>query len=239
MISPHYLERYPHFSSTIWISSKEDPQISNFNLFVNIILNRPNPSTYTRLLTNYPLSEQTIGKPSMALLFCHSNNYPVTLPNILGKTILTFRWNRVAVGKRVSCKPWYTHAGGQMIYDLTVSVLTARSRTRILAFVVNACSVSGAIRAQDAFGTTPFVGISYVLVSASTGARAVLFPTQGVCATGRRDARCQSLRLDDNRLCYKNNVLIFWTIEKTLSYFGSSKTDHPHILTGTRSWVYD
>lgn len=80
-----------------------------------------------------------------------------------GSRIITWWWWQVAKSERISRVSWSAGTRGQMVYDLAISILTARSRTRVLTFVSDASSVRRTIRVEDTLRSTSFVRIAYVI----------------------------------------------------------------------------
>ena len=90
-----------------------------------------------------------------------------------------------------------------MVNYLTIGVLSARSRARVLAFITQARSVRGAIGIQHAFGSTAFVGISKVFRQTGASAGAVLLSAHRVRSARRRRARRRSLFANGIRRTYE------------------------------------
>jgi hypothetical protein len=79
-----------------------------------------------------------------------------------------------------------------VIDHLTVRVLTASSRTRVLTFVSEAGSVGGTIRVDDALGATSFVRVAEVFRQTRARSGATLLSAHRVRSAWRRGARSRT-----------------------------------------------
>lgn len=86
-------------------------------------------------------------------------------------------------------KSWHTSARGQVINNLTNSILATYSWTGIEAFVSYTCLIGGTVRVKNTLRSTTFIGITYVLGKATTRPCVILLLTNGIGSTRWRGAR--------------------------------------------------
>jgi len=87
--------------------------------------------------------------------------------------------------------PWTAGARRQVIHNLTIGVLSARSWTWVLALVTNAGFVGGAVSVQDTFRPAALVRIANIFWEANTGSSSTLFTANRISP-----ARCWITRVD-------------------------------------------
>lgn len=112
-----------------------------------------------------------------------------------------------------SCE-WIAHVAtqtftvGQMIDSLTESILTTSTRTRILAFAIDACTIGWTVSVQTAFNIAAFIRIAEIAWLTLAGAGVVLFATNGVNTTGTWFAwtrrQVSDLRSTTSYICIAN-----------------------------------
>lgn len=77
--------------------------------------------------------------------------------------------------------------------DLTLGIQATSTRTWVLAFISNACTIRWTVRVHDTFGSTSFVWVSKVLRKTLACTDFVLFATNCIRSTWTRHTWCQIL----------------------------------------------
>ena len=95
---------------------------------------------------------------------------------------LTYNWNRATCSIRIACVPRQAGTHWNMIGNLTFRIDSARSRTRIDAFVTNAALITRTVIIQNAFGSTRAVRIADVIRRTDARNRLALLTALGVAS---------------------------------------------------------
>lgn len=106
---------------------------------------------------------------------------------------LTLYGRYVAVSVRISSVTNTASTWRNVMYDLTLGILSTSTRTWILAFVSNAGTIRWTVWVHYTFGTTSFVWVSKVLRETLASANIVLFATNGIRSTRTRHTWCEFL----------------------------------------------
>lgn len=142
-------------------------------------------------------------------LFYHRyNNMSINKSLPFYKKNLTWYRRQGAVLEGISSIPGSAGARGKVVDHLTVSVLPASSRTRVLALIVDAGQVRHAIRIQDTFRPTALVGIPHVVRETRARSGPVSFLANSVGSARTRVARIQGNLRQSNRLKVAENERI-------------------------------
>lgn len=153
--------------------------------------------------------------------------------------VLTFTLFECTLTEGIASITRETSTRRQMINNLTDCVLSACSRTRVFAFVINARKTWWTIWVQDTLRSTTLIGISEISVQTSASTSAILFSTNGVCSTRTRWAW----------ICYFNWIILSYlgTISEGVSRISRKTIAHWSVAndfafcvrsTSIRAWIF-
>jgi len=112
---------------------------------------------------------------------------------IYGLWILTFFSLDLTVAITIASESNITWTSSNMIYNLTEGILSTSARAGIFAFTIDASEMGGTIRTKNTLWTTALIGITNIILFASTSASSILFPTKGMNTAWIWRAGCVSL----------------------------------------------